>query len=786
VCSATSSDPLCPAVTCQGQSSECRPLDNGQAGVNCEGVGVCRAGADCTPVPAAAGTPCQEGTGTCDGQGACLVANKSALGAACAADTDCAEGHCVATGQEGVRLCCDAACDGACQACSAAGRCEETPATDARCEPVTCPADNVCRDYPPSITEDLCRSFGQCRTALDCGAPDAFSSLRPTAQCVCDPVSGSCALATGTSCAQSGECASGACVATAQGTSVCCAGPCAPGLLCSSAGGGCVECEGADVACDGDTQRTCNAGAVVRTPCPNGCTPGTGCNDLPPVGFACSGQCAGAAVCQADTAGQSRCCVRDCAAEGKVCSPNGSCDCPPGQVAAGNGCLLEAGDPCQRTTQCQAGMTCVDGVCCQEACGGYCERCQAGTGLCSAVAAGQQEVDAASGNSCSNGFECTGVRNDCRARTGQACSSSDGSDCVSGACEATAGGGARVCCNQDCGAGLFCRSNGQGCVQCESAAQCGNGCNAVQGTCNPLRSLGDTCTLASQCGSNSCVPDVNNGSISRCCGACSPGQVCNGIGQCVPPPSGLGRGCVSNAECASGFCAPEGICCNAACDRVCEACSANGQCQATPNDDECSPVPCDSLAGGCKTSQRLTTNLCRAAGACKTTSDCSFANIPDGTVCGNAAAGLLCQNGSCVSPQVTCGFSTCSIDQVNVCCSRGVESGAAAGYSCESTGTCFTSGILEPIQPVECDSPDDCTPGNVCCLDITVNARFASLSCRPASECNIDELQTDPPQLRFAQLCQSLSFSGACPAGRPCIGTGDGSILPGFAFCGPP
>jgi hypothetical protein len=552
-CSAASSDPLCPETNCQGQSSECRQLAGGGAGINCEAVGVCRAAAECAATPAPLGTPCQQGTGTCDGQGACIVPNKSALGLTCADDAECAEGHCVASGADGARVCCDAACNGACQACSAAGRCEETPATDARCDAVTCPADNACRNYVDGITENLCRSFGQCRGPLDCVAAESFTTLRPDAQCACDPATGACTLAAGVTCAADGDCSSGTCGQTTQGTRVCCSGSCAAGLFCSSAGSGCVQCEGTDVLCEGTLQRTCDAGVLVTETCANGCTPGIGCNDLPPVGFACNaGQCSGTGVCQQDTGGQARCCVRNCAAEGKVCSPTGSCDCPPGQVAAATGCLLQAGDPCQGPGQCQAGLTCVDGVCCQEACGGYCERCLAGTGLCAAVPAGQQDLDPAAGNSCSNGFECTGARNGCAARTGQSCT--DGSGCVSGVCEPTVGGGARVCCSQDCGVGLSCRSTGQGCAQCESAAQCGNGCNALQGTCNPLRPAGAACSVASQCSTSACVAAEDGGGLSRCCANCTAGQVCNAQGQCVSNLAGPGEACARGQDCDNGQC----------------------------------------------------------------------------------------------------------------------------------------------------------------------------------------------------------------------------------------
>jgi hypothetical protein len=791
-CSPAANDPLCPQTSCAGISTECSPLGDGQLAQNCDAIGTCRVSARCAAAPAAVGTPCQQGSGTCDGNGACVVANKAVLGATCAQDSDCAEGHCV-TGSNGARICCSDACDGMCQACSASGRCEETPETDARCAPVSCPADNSCRDYVDQVKD--CRGFGQCKVALDCLSAGNFTSLRPDAQCVCDPSTGGCALAAGVTCKGNTDCASGACVATSQASLLCCATPCGPGLVCKSDGTSCVQCEGSQITCNGEVQQTCSNGSIVTTACANGCTAGTGCNALPGIGQTCDAAtgCTAPAVCKADLNGQSRCCVRDCAAEGKVCSVTGSCDCAAGQSAAGASCLLQDGDPCAQSAQCQSG-TCVDGVCCKEACNGYCESCQAGTGVCTAIASGQQDPDP--NVPCTNGFVCTGTRGACRAITGQPCTNPDGTGCVSGNCEPTPGGGASVCCSQACSGTLgSCRGNGQGCVQCDSASQCGNGCNITQGTCNPLRVLGDTCTTAGQCGSGNCVTSLANGSAKICCGACSAGQVCNAQGQCVQPPSGLGKACAGGGDCASGFCAPNGICCNAACNRVCEQCSATGQCQATASDNRCSPVACDALAVGCKTSTRITTNLCRAPGACKTASDCSITNIPDGTPCGNSAAGLICQQGNCTTAQVLCGQTPCSITQTDqVCCQRGVEFGAQQGYSCEQAFDintapvgCSEGGILEPEQPVLCDSPDDCLPGNLCCIDITVNARFAQVSCLPAAMCNQDD-PNEPGQLRFAQICQSLSFSApnSCPAGRRCQGTGDASILPGFQFCGPP
>lgn len=328
-CSAAPTDAACGALACAGVDTDCRKLDTSQLALNCEAFGACKVDADCAATSEPEGTACQAGAGACNGQGACAVAGKALLGAACASDVDCAEGHCVA-GQAGTLICCDAACDSPCQACSAAGHCEDTPTTDQRCEAVACPGDDVCRDYTADVTASQCRSFGQCQTGRDC----PYTSLRPDAECDCDATTGVCSLRPGAACATADQCPSGVCTANAEGTSVCCSSACADGLFCSSDGAGCVACEGDAVSCDGNTERRCNAGVVATVECRNGCTPGIGCNGLPPLGFPCdSGQCAAPSVCQPDVTGAARCCSRDCAAEGKVCAENGSCVCQEGQVA---------------------------------------------------------------------------------------------------------------------------------------------------------------------------------------------------------------------------------------------------------------------------------------------------------------------------------------------------------------------------------------------------------------------------------------------------------------------
>jgi hypothetical protein len=245
--------------------------------------------------------------------------------------------------------------------------------------------------------------------------------LRPEAECLCDGATGTCRVRPGAACAAAGECASGVCGATAQATLVCCGSACSAGSFCSSDGARCIACEGTAVECAGNTERRCAAGEVVPTECPNGCTPEPAATP-----YRRSASRALVASARRPTFARQTRPAKHAAArgtarrEGNVCSENGSCACQEGQVAAGSDRLLQNGDPCSGSQQCQPGSVCTDGVCCQEACGSACERCEPNTGLCVAIAAAQPDP------ACTNGRQCTGTRGDCRLTLRQPCSTLTG------------------------------------------------------------------------------------------------------------------------------------------------------------------------------------------------------------------------------------------------------------------------------------------------------------------------------------------------------------------------
>jgi hypothetical protein len=613
-CSPAAGDSACDVLSC-GVTTECRGYADTQLSLNCEALGVCRSGVVCSPVAQPQGLPCREGLGACDGQGECLVPGTATLGEACSADVDCGSEHCV-TLADGSAICCETACDGVCQECSVSGRCDQVPATDVDCSPVVCPSDNVCRDYPDSLTDNLCRALGQCRTNQDC-APTA---LRVAANCDCD-ANGACGLSRGVRCDEDVQCSEGACVLDATGAGICCATACGPGLICASDGSGCLECiAGAAPRCEGATQLSCNAGNTVRTACPNGCTDGIGCNDRAAVGFLCDATpCVAAAVCQNDTTGAQRCCSRDCAAEGKVCAEDGSCVCLPGQtVGVGNDCLLQQGDPCgSGATQCGTGLTCVDGVCCNDACNGACERCTVPGSV------GQCAFDARDTTGCGVGEQCV-AQDDCRGGLRERCAGPG--DCVSGICAALRGvSGAQICCAQQCGGQRpFCSTDGTRCIECEGNADCASGCATQTGLCNPLRVPGATCTVATQCASGACLTDSVDATLSRCCGNCGAGQRCDGQGRCVTPPAEQGRPCNGGQACGAGLFCVDGVCCNASCQGVCESCTSSGTCQQEfGQNPSCPPGQQCASRTTCAPRAVLVGDSCANGEACPANSTCN-------------------------------------------------------------------------------------------------------------------------------------------------------------------
>ncbi len=429
-----------------------------------------------------------------------------------------------------------------------------------------------------------------------------------------------------------------------------------------------------------------------------------------------------------------------------VCNETGDCVDPRSAL----------GLACQSDLDCAEG-TCVDSVCCNEACGAACESCDA-AGACAA------DPD---GTNCGDGLQCFG-RGACLSPNGAACQTA--AECGSGNCEPATGGGS-ACCEAPCADGLLCNGDGAcispesdlgaGCTddtQCIGArcvdgvccdSECGAACEACnvpgqEGRCSAaapggvdplcaagrqcggrgqcLLGLGGACTLNGECRSGECGPALEGGSEICCEAVCANGQRCAANGSCVDAPRPDGTTCAANADCLSNSCVG-GRCCESACNGVCQACSGLGRCNVSPGDDTgCAPVDCPTSNTVCVSYPAdITTSLCASFSVCRSAQqECQprFASV--GTPCEALAPGVqgTCDgSGNCRDPRVGLG-TPCSAGSQCVsgscvpgptgallCCDRAC-SGVCEG--CGANGVCaFRDNARCPLGQ-ECASPTTC------------------------------------------------------------------------------
>ena len=346
----------------------------------------------------------------------------------------------------------------------------------------------------------------------------------------------------------------------------CSSGFCADGVCCNSA---CTE-----------RCKTCAAFSSLGECAylPSGVAP-RGTNDcLASVPSTCGldGTCDGAGACRSYVAGTEcggRACQGSVVASVSTCDGAGSCqpgmlvDCAPypceptsgrclnfctndaqcmnGASCTNASCFTRSGPLCSDNSECASGF-CIDGICCNVACGGPCVSCSLvrSVGTCTPVAAGAPDP--------------SGIcRNDMASTCGQ-----------TGLCD---------------GAGS-CDYHPQGTVCAPSS--CSEGFVTQVSVCDGK----GTCTSGPKlsCGPFGCGP--NGLTCSRGCpngdALCAAGAYCSGDEQCTAKKTSGGP-CASDHECLSGVCA-NGVCCDSACAGPCESCNqrgSEGQCMPLPSAD---------------------------------------------------------------------------------------------------------------------------------------------------------------------------------------------------------
>jgi len=213
----------------------------------------------------------------------------------------------------------------------------------------------------------------------------------------------------------------------------------------------------------------------------------------------------------------------------------------------------------------------------------------------------------------------------------------------------------------------------------------------------------------------------------------------NEAGTDSPPTVGadIGVPCATDAECGTGFCR-DGVCCNAACNGVCEACNLQGTigtCAPVPTGQdpgkECAAQPPivadagtepdaagDGGDGGSGPSFQLpeagiigNDSLC--GGSCNGARGCSY---PEGAkTCGTTFCGTTKEVG-----RASCdGRGNCSTVAIDAC----------SAYTCESInngGACRTA----------CAAPPDCQPSHYCSGQGKCESKKANgQDCSLATEC---------------------------------------------------
>jgi hypothetical protein len=240
--------------------------------------------------------------------------------------------------------------------------------------------------------------------------------------------------------------------------------------------------------------------------------------------------CQGAGVCGGQCVPGRRQCV---GTTPQVCSTEGTWG-----NSTGNECLKAIGATCGGGNECMSG-DCVDGVCCENACGGTCMSCRnsahgAGEGRCRAVRSGSDP-----NNECNDGTCRTGTCNGSGA-CGVTPNGQQGSGCMAGAsCNAQGAKGPDSCQNGQCNSPDRTSCRHYGCDGTRCRTSCPSGTNDTNGQCVACgRNNQPCCRSGSQCATDrqACITE---GGDSRCydCGdeaeSCCTGKRCYGSTVCA-------------------------------------------------------------------------------------------------------------------------------------------------------------------------------------------------------------------------------------------------------------
>ncbi|HEY3353623.1 MAG TPA: dickkopf-related protein, partial [Polyangia bacterium] len=563
--------------------------------------------------------------------------------------------------------------------CSVNADCQGTLCVDGWCCNAACGgacdrcnvagSEGVCTNAPTGdVGQPQCPGNLVCHGAAACPATCLDDTYcLPTAYCS----AGSCVLkqVLGSPCTANDQCLSNLCV-----DSVCCDGACSGACdVCSAALGASPNGHCTNVT--GPGSPVCGGGAYVCTGTSPSC-PGS-CND--------DSVCAGTFYCNTAT---------------HQCVP---------KLAKGAGC----GAP----NQCQAGLYCVDGFCCDSLCNQQCGACNVGghQGTC---------------------FPVTGAPVGGRA----ACA---GSGTCGGQCDGTT---INTCTFP--GAATQCR-----------AASCASGVGTLAGGCDGAGACPAATTVS--CGPYVCGPTACRATCASDTD-CAAGSYCDAGGHCVAK-GGAGADCASNNQCGSGLQCVDGKCCTGACTGQCEACNVAGHAGT------CWPVT--GAPAGARTSCLTDGTAC--GGACDGSNRTACTYPAAATVCragsctsGTATSQAVCAGtGSCPAlATTTCSPYACGPTGCRTTCAA--DGDCVAGFFCDATAHC----AAKYGAGHDCGGQNQCAAG-LTCVDGVCCTTACGEQCRacnlPGSVGTCAAVTGAPVGGRAACQSDGTVCAGACDGASP-------------------
>jgi hypothetical protein len=502
--------------------------------------------------------------------------------------------------------------------------------------------------------------FNPTSTGVITGAVEIYNSDAKSPKVVV-PLTGNAEYAIGTPCSAPADCPNAFCV-----DGFCCAekcdaicercdiagkiGTCSPAPLGQDPDSDCVqegemtcgrtgECSGARGKCDLYPQSTvcqaqsCQAGVWTK---PKVCDGSGTCTTPTPATADCAPY-----VCNAQT----QSCYSACTT-GSECMAGFAC-------SAGGECKKADGVTCQAGGECASGF-CADGVCCNMACDGTCERCNiAGRlGKCDPIpqnADYDNECNAEPAVTCGNTGNCNGNRGCEKWPVTTQCSAAQCSGNVSTLPDMCDGNGNCVDAGtKDCVPYTCNTLTGLCKVQCANNGDCQTGYACKTQTQQCLKDVGQTCANNSECASNACCSNVCRDTKTDVnhCGAC-------------------GTACTNQHGTTS--------CSNGACSPTCSPANQWGNCDGDPND-------------GCETQLNSTTNC----GACG--SPCDPQNATGG-----------CSTYTCLISSCDAGYSNCDSNPGNGC-ELNHATYANTCATADNVGSHCGDEACGPLEPIICPS----------------------------------------------------------------------------------